>query len=727
MMHLDASCFLLIMPNESDKWGWKHVSVFDQGSGVKSCPAVDRSLREAFQTLEEGCLAEKKNRICGSGKSGKQIRPSQPNLTPFAAFGPFYEPPMIENLCYSCLSKEKARIEKTMALLQDSCPHTGTDDDGSDSVFTSVLTDSVIEVVPSNVHQIISHPGSIGESFEAIIRSKFPYIFWSTFASHSLQLLMEDITKPNWITQRVMGRSLKESSDLLATKFAPSYCVLGRVEAVETYYSRGFQGDVYNWRIQALEATKSKRIDEGYTLNPKYFGEGQSKDKTILRAWKATSEIYEGDAAEESVGEEDAVDCRDKMDPVAWRENFGFELPYLQTLAIRILYELQPIITRVRKTFCRKEASVDTPFLQVYEAAVTPCLQLLLVDCGRLSGCSGEQDIRMSCPAVDRSLREAFQTLEEERLAEKKKRIYGRGKSGKRIRPSQPNLSPFAAFGPLYEPPMIVTLCYSSLSKEEARIEKSMALLQNFLGTYWVHCRLDTAFALTYLFERNFELKQAIEVADIREEWKQWRLTTPEDFSNIEAAIFQALEAMKSKGIDEGYTLNPKYFGKGQSKDRTIMRAWKATLERYEGDATEGSMGKEDAVDCRDKMDPVAWWENFGFELSYLQTLPMRILCEEDGFEFAFRRNMKAMQVNYLSLNYSRTKQPTDCKSNLNSKLDAGPAAESHIQCPIFGIVRTLHVICLLGLRLLPVDCGRLSSCSVEQDMTMVLFIFYLF
>lgn len=35
-----------------------------------------------------------------------------------------------------------------------------------------------------------------------------------------------------------------------------------------------------------------------------------------------------------------------------------------------------------------------------------------------------------------------------------------------------------------------------------------------------------------------------------------------------------------------GYIFNPKYFGKGQTKNRTVMRGWKATLERYEGDAT---------------------------------------------------------------------------------------------------------------------------------------------
>ncbi|RVX20001.1 hypothetical protein CK203_004817 [Vitis vinifera] len=209
------------------------------------------------------------------------------------------------------------------------------------------------------------------------------------------------------------------------------------------------------------------------------------------------------------------------------------------------------------------------------------------------------------------------------------------------------------------------------------------------------------------IVERIFELKQALLGVVVSEEWKQWKLTIQEDVLNVETAILgdnfwsracsllqffepfvrllttldieksvmgdvfnwrvQALEAVKSKGVDDillnqlellieskwdmlfsplhasGYILNPKYFGKGQSKDKTIMRGWKATLDRYESDSAtrrvlreqlssywrlEGSFGEEDAVDCRDKMDPVAWWENFGFETPHLQTLAIKILSQ---------------------------------------------------------------------------------------------------
>lgn len=551
------------MPSESDKWGWKHVSVFggfDKGSGtkrwkcnhcnlryngsysrvrahllgftgvgVKSCPAIDRSLREAFQILEEERLARKKKRTSGSGKTGKRIRTSQPSVTcvwktiakedvddivarffyadgldfnivnsPYflemtkaiAAFGPGYEPPTTEKLSDLFLSKEKAKIEKAMALVRESWPHTGctilcvnrlcrtqgryytnifvssprglmflkaldiNDGDGIDNMFVDVLSDAIMEVEPTNVLQIISNLGHASESFESLILSKFPHLFWSPCTSHSICVLMEDITKLDWIKPIVLcakeideciltyQRSslcvlTLESSDPLSTKFAPSYCIVERIFElkqallgvvvseewkqwkltiqedvlnVETailgdnFWSRAcsllqffepfvrllttldieksVMGDVFNWRVQALEAVKSKGVDDillnqlellieskwdilfsplhasGYILNPKYFGKGQSKDKTIMRGWKATLDRYESDSAtrrvlreqlssywrlEGSFGEEDAVDCRDKMDPVAWWENFGFETPHLQTLAIKILSQVSSV------------------------------------------------------------------------------------------------------------------------------------------------------------------------------------------------------------------------------------------------------------------------------------------------------------------------------------------------------------------------------------------------
>lgn len=95
------------MASEFDKWGWEHVTVFgvfDRGSGtkrwkcnhcnlryngsysrvrahllrfsgvgVKSCLAINRTLREAFHILEEERLARKKKRTFGSGKPSKHI------------------------------------------------------------------------------------------------------------------------------------------------------------------------------------------------------------------------------------------------------------------------------------------------------------------------------------------------------------------------------------------------------------------------------------------------------------------------------------------------------------------------------------------------------------------------------------------------------------------------------------------------------------------------------
>ncbi|KAL4359548.1 hypothetical protein AHAS_Ahas08G0088400 [Arachis hypogaea] len=551
------------MQSESDKWGWKHVSVFggfDKGSGtkrwkcnhcniryngsysrvrahllgfsgvgVKSCPAIDNSLKESFQMLEEERVSRKKKRASITGKYSKRIRTPRPSLTcvtkedvdemlarfffadglnmkiinsPYfremikavAAFGPGYEPMSIHELSGSFLSKEKERIEKYVGLVRESWPHTGctllcigrlhsmSDSlqvnifvssprglsflksvdvdsvDGAGNSAVSILRNTIMDVGPTNVVQIISYLGPAKTYSESYTLAEFPHIFWSPCSAHSIRILMEDIAELDWLRPVVLcakeidkciisfqnfapsvyGENLKGSSDSLTARIAPScYIVqkilelkkefqevivteewkqwklsiqqdIGSIESTileEDFWSRGhmmlqicepfvrlfstldinrcIMGDVHEWRVQAIEAVKSRGIIDagalnqleglidnrwdvlfsplhsaGYILNPKYFGRGQAKDKTIMRGWKTTLERYECESAsrrvlreqlssywrlEGSLGEEDAVDCRDKMDPVAWWENFGFEMPHLQTLAIKVLSQVSSV------------------------------------------------------------------------------------------------------------------------------------------------------------------------------------------------------------------------------------------------------------------------------------------------------------------------------------------------------------------------------------------------
>ncbi|KAK7272202.1 hypothetical protein RJT34_28661 [Clitoria ternatea] len=550
------------MPSESDKWGWKHVSVFggfDKGSGtkrwkcnhcnlryngsysrvrahllgfsgvgVKSCPAIDKSLKESFQILEEERVARRKKRASGAGKHGKCILNSRPKLTcitkddvdemlarfffadglhaniinsPYfldmikavAAFGLGYEPLSILDLCGSFLSKEKERIDKYMTLVRESWPHTGctllcighlhgmlgsflvnifvssprglsflkavtvNNIEGANSSVVSILGNTVMEVGPTNVVQIISHLGHASVHSESYTLSEFPHIFMSPCSSHSVRILMEDIAELDWIrpvvlcakeiekcittfqnsSHCVFSQNLKGTSDSLFARIAPSCHAVQKVheqkqefqevvvreewkqwkisisqdvrgvEAAilgEDFWSRALillqicepfirlfaalnidkcvMGDVHEWRVRAVDAVKSTGVDTdsfnqleglidnrwdvlfsplhsaGYILNPKYFGRGQTRDKTIMRGWKTTLERYacESDARrvlreqlssywrlEGALGDEDAVDCRDKMDPVAWWENFGFEIPQLQTLAIKVLSQVSSV------------------------------------------------------------------------------------------------------------------------------------------------------------------------------------------------------------------------------------------------------------------------------------------------------------------------------------------------------------------------------------------------
>ena len=594
---------------DSDKWGWKHVSVFggfDKGSGtkrwkcnhcnlryngsysrvrahllgfsgvgVKSCPAIDGSLREAFQVLEEERLARKSKRASRSEKSGKRVRTSRPSISiskeevddvvarflyanglnvnvvnsPYfremtkatATYGSRYEPPAVAELSDSFLSKEKARIEKSMILVKESWPHTGcsvlcvgrlesrlgcfhinifvscprglmflkavdiADVDGAENRFSGVLADVIAEVGPANVLQIVSHLDHANQLSDSLVLTKFPHIFLSRCSSHSICMLMEEIAEMDWIKAVVISAKeieqcitayqkfspstfpqiIKGSSDPVASKFAPFFCIVQRIlelkqplkEAVvseewkkwkldstkdtaeievnildDSYWGnaefllqllepfvgllgtlhidRFVMGDICSWRVQALEDVRSKGLDgvrlnqleelianrwdalfsplhaAGYILNPRHFGKGQAKDKTVMKGWKATLERYENESAsrrilreqlssywrlEGSLGDEDAVDCRDKMDPVAWWENFGFETPLLQTLAIKVLSQISSV------TMCKEICQDDGMTCQeaAYRLGVERVEDLVFVQNNLRIHC---QKNGMSCP-----------------------------------------------------------------------------------------------------------------------------------------------------------------------------------------------------------------------------------------------------------------------------------------------------------------------------------------
>ncbi|XVF19118.1 hypothetical protein REPUB_Repub11eG0082000 [Reevesia pubescens] len=548
------------MPSESDKWGWDHVSVFgefDRGSGtkrwkcnhcnlryngsysrvrahllgfsgvgVKSCPAIDRSLREAFQILEEERLARKKKRTCGSGKPGKYIPTLQPRGTwktirkedvddivarffyadglnvsivnsPYfnemvraiAAFGSGYDPPSMDKLSDCFLSKEKGRIEKSIPLVRESWPHTGC---------------TVLCV------------GCLGS------------------------------------TQGCFHINIFVSSP---------------------------RGLIF---LRAVDIDDSDEAANMFT--------------SVLT-----------DAIEE-VG------------------------------AINVLQ----IISHIDHTCKSTESLISSKFPHIFWSPCTShSVHMLMEEVAELEWI---KPVALCAKSIEQCLmmnHDDFPCFFTQNLKE--------------------SSDPFSAkFAPSYS-----------------------------------------------FVKRIFELKQALQEVVVSEEWKQWNHGISENILIVEASILgdefwskahmtlrlyepfikllamldidqsvmgavydwrvQALEDLRSKEIDEtvlnqledlienrwhvlfsplhaaGYILNPGYFGRGQAKDKSVMRGWKATLERYECDSAsrrvlreqlssywrlEGSFGEEDALDCRDKMDPVAWWENFGFETPHLQTLAIKVLSQ---------------------------------------------------------------------------------------------------
>lgn len=549
------------MPPESDKWGWKHVSVFggfDKGSGtkrwkcnhcnlryngsysrvrahllgfsgvgVKSCPAIDGSLREAFQVLEEERVARKKKVISGGEKPRKRIRTSRPILAltcvskedvddivarffyanglnvnivnsphfhemtkAIAFYGHRYEPPSIDELSNSFLSKEKGRIEKSVALVRESWPHTGCtilcvgrlestvgclhinifvssprglvflkavdvdDIDGADNLFVGVLGDVIMEVGSTNVLQIISRLEHANQLSDSFILTKFPRIFLSPCTSYSIRMWMEEIAELDWVKSVVLcakeieqclityqhsspciySQDPKRSCDALASRFAPFFSVVQKI---------------FELKQQLLELIVSEE----------------------WKQWKLNN------AQEDIINIEASI-----LEDSFWRN---------ANLLVQLL----------------------EPFVRLLE------------------------------------------TLNVDRF------VMG-------------------------------DICNWRVQALEAVRNKGVDSI------------------------RLNQLEELIE--------NRWD------------ALFSPLHAA-------GYMLNPRYFGKGQAKDKIVMRGWKATLERYESESAtrrvlreqlssywrlEGSLGDEDAVDCRDKMDPVAWWENFGFETPHLQTLAIKVLSQ---------------------------------------------------------------------------------------------------
>eukprot|EP01018_Ginkgo_biloba_P015612 Gb_00740 [translate_table: standard] len=550
------------MSSESEQWGWKHVSVFggfDKGSGtkrwkcnhcniryngsysrvrahllgatgvgVKSCPAVDRSLREAFHLLEQERIAKKSKISSGNTRSAKRSRSSQSSLTclwkPFtkedvddivarcffanglsfslarspyfhdmvkaiAAFGPGYEAPVMEKLGSSLLGKEKGRIDKALLPVRESWAHTGC---------TILCVDG-----------------------------------WTDTGSCPLLNIL--VSSP--------------------------------------------RGVVF---LRSVDTSKEEKNEEFIS--------------NVLK-----SAILE-------VG---------------------------PTHAVQIITDTT-FVYKLAGTF------IQTEFPQIFW---TPCtshaLDLLLED---ITGLDWMRPIVLCAKGVQQYI------LNHDAL--------------------------------------------HAIFSQHSKLEHLKPIETKFASNF-------------ILVRRIVELKQALQQMVVSDDWNQWKVSFSEDGSSVEAAILgsefwigatlmlkicepfvkmlrlvdgdkpcmgdiyegwnQALQTVKASGIDDalykqlqqiienrweillsplhatGYILNPRHFGKGQAKDKDVMRGWKITLDRYGCDATQrrilreqlsaywrqdGSLGEEDAIDCRDKMDPVAWWENFGSETPQLQTLAIRILSQ---------------------------------------------------------------------------------------------------
>ncbi|XP_021899084.1 uncharacterized protein LOC110815562 [Carica papaya] len=548
------------LPSESDKWGWDHVSVFggfDRGSGtkrwkcnhcnlryngsysrvrahllgfsgvgVKSCPAIDRSLREAFQILEEERLARKKKKNSGNGKPSKHIRASlashswktttkedvDDNVARFfyadglninivnspyfhemvktiAVFGSGYEPPSVEKLSGSLLNKEKGRIEKASSLIRESWPHTGC----------TILCVNRVDATLGLFHISVFVSSPRGLIFLKALDVHDDVDADDVFACALSDAIIE--VGPKYVLQVIscLGHACKSSESIISLKFPYIFWSPCTSNSVRTLMEE----------MAELEWIKP------------------------------------------------SVLCAKAIEQCMLTYQHSFPGQFSQNL----------------KDFPDQQATKFAPSYCLIKK-IFELKQVLQVVVGGEEWKQWKHSVLQDHVVVESA-------------------ILGDDFWGKADLLLQ-----------LYEP--FVAL----LSTID--VDKSV------MGAIY-DWRVQALEALRDRIDSTALLSQVEVLMEDR-----WDML----FSPLHAA---------------GYILNPRYFGRGQLKDKNVMRGWKATLEKYECDGgsrrilreqlssywrLEGSFGEEDAVDCRDKMDPVAWWENFGFETSDLQTLAIKVLSQ---------------------------------------------------------------------------------------------------
>ncbi|CAB4313343.1 unnamed protein product [Prunus armeniaca] len=96
------------------------------------------------------------------------------------------------------------------------------------------------------------------------------------------------------IEATILGDDFWRSAHLLRL-FEPFVRLLGTLDV-----DKLVMGDVCDWRVQALEAVKSKDVDNGTLSQLEELIE--NRDKIVMRGWKATLDRYEFESADRRAG-----------------------------------------------------------------------------------------------------------------------------------------------------------------------------------------------------------------------------------------------------------------------------------------------------------------------------------------------------------------------------------------------------------------------------------------
>ncbi|KAH7557252.1 hypothetical protein JRO89_XS11G0088300 [Xanthoceras sorbifolium] len=243
-----------------------------------------------------------------------------------------YVPPGYNALRTTLLKKEKTNIERMLGPIKISWKDKGYKDK---HFIASLLIESIGEIGPHNVVQVITDNAAACKAAGLLIEAKFQHIFWTPCVVHTLNLALKNICSPSSHPRKERKKLNKESR---------------------------FFDVVHGILVERWTKSNTPLHCLTHSLNPRYYHESwleecpscvpPYKDTEITRERKKCLERYFSNAEErrkiygefasfsgaiEDFAGADSVEDRGFMSPMKWWLFHGASTPTLQSIALKLL------------------------------------------------------------------------------------------------------------------------------------------------------------------------------------------------------------------------------------------------------------------------------------------------------------------------------------------------------------------------------------------------------